>query len=78
MKKKSIVGIGIGIAVAFAILAILSSSTLAPNTGIAPSNTTTGGPSSIPIANPPISTPITPAKKSYTVELNESVGIATK
>ena len=78
MNKKSIVGIGIGIAVAFAILAIFSSTTLAPNTGKVPSNATTGGPSSIPTTNPTLSTPTTPAKKSYTVELNESVGIATK
>ncbi|MGI0045797.1 MAG: hypothetical protein ACREBB_01225 [Nitrosotalea sp.] len=79
MNKKSIVGIGIGIAVAFAILAILSSSTLAPNTGkLTQSNATTGGPSPIPATNPSLSTPTTPAKKSYTVELNESVGIAAK
>jgi hypothetical protein len=79
LNKKSIIGIGIGIAVAFAILAILSSSTLAPNTGkVVPSNITTGGPSPTSIANPSLSTPITPAKKSYTIELNESVGIATK
>lgn len=78
MNKKSIVGIGIGIAVAFVILAILSSTTLASNTGkVAPSNATTGGLPSIPAINPSLSTPTT-AKKSYTVELNESVGIATK
>ncbi len=74
------IGIGVGIAVSFAILAILSSVALAPNAGkvASPSNATTGGPSSIPAINPSLSTPITPAKKSYTVELNESVGIATK
>ncbi|MGB9003529.1 MAG: hypothetical protein WCC52_06975 [Nitrosotalea sp.] len=80
MNKKSIIGIGIGIAVSFAILAVLSSTTLAPNTGkvAPPSNATTGGLSSIPTTNPSLSTPITTAKKSYTVELNESVGIAAK
>ena len=78
MNKKSVMGLGIGIAISLAILAILSSSTLAPNTGTAPSNATPGGTSSIP-TNPSLSTPTTTlAKKSYTVELNESVGIAAK
>ncbi len=72
------IGIGVGIAVSFAILAVLSSAALAPNTGKVPSNATTAGPSSIPATNPSLSTPTTPAKKSYTVELNETVGIAAK
>lgn len=72
------VGIGIGIVVAFAILTVLSSTTLAPNAGKVPSNATTGGSPSIPIANPSLSTPTAITKKSYTLELNESVGIATK
>ena len=77
MNKKSIAGIGIGIA-AVAILVILSSTNLAPKTdNTTLSNATTGGLSQ-PTVTPITSTPMTPAKKSYTLELNESVGIAAK
>ncbi len=76
LNKKSLAGIGIGIAVV-AILVILSSANLAPNTGkVIPSNTTTGG---LPASTTPaLSTSPIPAKKNYTLELNESVGITTK
>ncbi len=77
MKKKSIAGIGIGIAVVIVVIVVFSSTALAPNTGtVLPSNASTGG-ISAPLAPSP-STPTVPVKKSYTLELNESVGIATK
>ncbi len=77
LNKKSLAGIGIGIAVVVAILVILSSANLATNTGnVTPSNATTGG---LPATTTPaLSTSPMPAKKNYTLELNESVGIATK
>ncbi len=78
MNKKSIAGIGIGIAVAIAMLVILSSTNLAPST-IKPTlpNVTNNGPTQ-PAITPTTSTPTTTTKKSYTLELNESVGIAAK